>query len=97
MRNLILSVVGVSNNNVKYIRSNVQVTSMPGLPVNATAPKLTGQTTALADHSGRINISDVLLVAEPHVYNLSVRLQDRYMVGHSLYACLPACLIGSRS
>lgn len=54
--------------------ASVIVTGIPSLPVGVPTPALPGHTQGAADNTGIINITDIVLVAYPWVYNLSVTL-----------------------
>lgn len=69
-----VKLAGVSTDSEQPLIATVNVTGIPNLPVGVPAPALPGQTQGAADITGVINITDVVLVAYPWVYNLSVTL-----------------------
>ena len=69
-----LSVAGVSTDSEQPLIATVNVTGIPNLPVGVPTPALPGHTQGAADITGIINIADIVLVAYPWVYNLSVTL-----------------------
>ncbi len=54
--------------------ATVNVTGVPNLPIGVPTPALPGHTQGAADITGVISITDIVLVAYPWVYNLSVTL-----------------------
>ncbi|KAL0052667.1 hypothetical protein WJX82_005691 [Trebouxia sp. C0006] len=65
---------GVSTDSEQPLIATVNVTGIPNLPVGVPTPALPGHTQGAADITGIINITDIVLVAYPWVYNLSVTL-----------------------
>ena len=56
------------------LRANVTVATV--VSHGSALPQLPGQTEALADATGNISIKDLVLIADPGVYNLMVALPD---------------------
>ncbi|DBA86046.1 TPA: hypothetical protein ACH3X1_005573 [Trebouxia sp. C0004] len=69
-----LVTAGVSEDSQQSLVATVNVTGIPNLPVGVPTPALPGHTQGAADITGIINITDIVLVAYPWVYNLSVTL-----------------------
>ena len=58
------------------LRANVTVTTVSSMVNGSSLPQLPGQTEATADPDGNILISDLVLIAAPGVYALSIALPD---------------------
>ncbi len=74
----VVKVLDQAGNKVRAqpLRVNVTATTVSPLPEAASLPQLPGQTEALGDVNGDIDIADLVLIAAPGVYNLLVALPD---------------------
>lgn len=67
---------GVLNarSSIQNLTASVAVSAIPDLPPGLPAPVLPGHTTGVSDVTGRINISDLVLIAQPWTYHIRVTL-----------------------
>ena len=65
---------GVSPDAQKLLRASVGANATFNPPAGLPNPSLPGETTGNADVHGMINMSQVLIVAEPWIYNMTVTL-----------------------
>ena len=64
----------VSPDALKLLRASVSANSTFNPPAVLPNPSLPGETTGTADVHGMMNMSQVLIVAEPWIYNMTVTL-----------------------
>ncbi len=82
----VVNVLDQAGNTVKMqpLTANVTVDTVSNLPSGVGFPQLPAQTQASGDVNGSIEITDLVLIAAPGVYNLLVALPDFPLVSTSL-------------